>query len=128
MYYLYVLLGILLRRQIFNVNEGNDDWRDLVYPEKYGLTQTQNFYIPVRIKIPKCSRHLIKSFHLFQFDDSSGDKIGGWFIRAKSVDDVIDEESCPKDGCPTENVLKNVPRLGPKDTVIVLLHGNAKVK
>ena len=53
MYYLYVLLGILLRRQIFNVNEGNDDWRDLIYPEKYGLTQTQNFYIPVRINNSK---------------------------------------------------------------------------
>ena len=64
----------------------------------------------------------------FQIDDSSGDKIGGWFIRAKSVDDLIDEESCPKEGCYSDSVLKNVPRLGSKDTVIVLLHGNAKVK
>ena len=50
MWYIYSLFGILLRRQVFDVNEGNDDWRDLVHPEKYGLTQTQNFYIPVMFK------------------------------------------------------------------------------
>ena len=42
-----MLLGILLRRQVFNVNDGNDDWQDLIHPEKYGLEQTQNFYIQV---------------------------------------------------------------------------------
>ena len=47
MWYIYSLFGILLRRQVFDVNDGNDDWRDLIHPEKYGLTQTQNFYIPV---------------------------------------------------------------------------------
>ena len=47
MWYIYSLFGILLRRQVFDVNEGNDDWRDLIHPEKYGLTQTQNFYISV---------------------------------------------------------------------------------
>ena len=46
-WYIYVLLGILLRRQVFNVNDGNDDWQDLIHPEKYGLEQTQNFYIQV---------------------------------------------------------------------------------
>ena len=50
MWYIYSLFGILLRRQVFDVNEGNDDWRDLIHPEKYGLTQTQNFYIPVMFK------------------------------------------------------------------------------
>ena len=47
MWYIYALLGILIRRQAFEVNNGNDDWMDLVYPEKYGLTQTQNFYMQV---------------------------------------------------------------------------------
>ena len=46
-WFIYVLLGILLRRQVFNVNDGNDDWQDLIHPEKYGLEQTQNFYIQV---------------------------------------------------------------------------------
>ena len=50
MWYIYSLFGILLRRQVFDVNEGNDDWRDLIHPAKYGLTQTQNFYIPVMFK------------------------------------------------------------------------------
>ena len=47
-WYIYVLLGILLRRQVFNVNDGNDDWQELIHPEKYGLQQTQNFYIQVK--------------------------------------------------------------------------------
>ena len=47
MFYVYTLLGILLRSQVFEVNNGNDDWMDLVHPEKYGLTQTQNFYMQV---------------------------------------------------------------------------------
>ena len=49
-WFIYVLLGILLRRQVFNVNDGNDDWQDLIHPEKYGLEQTQNFYIQVEQK------------------------------------------------------------------------------
>ena len=49
MYYVYVLLGILARKGIFEVNNGNDDWMDLVHPEKFGLTQTQNFYMKVTI-------------------------------------------------------------------------------
>ena len=47
MYYIYLLLGILIRWQIFDVNDGNDDWKELIHPEKYGLKQTQNFYIQV---------------------------------------------------------------------------------
>ena len=46
-WYIYAFIGILLRRQVFDVNEGNDDWKELIHPEKYGLTQTQNFYIQV---------------------------------------------------------------------------------
>ena len=55
------------------------------------------------------------------------DKIGAWFIRAKTVEDKEIDESCPKEGCPSTNVLEKVPKLGSDDTVIVLLHGNAKV-
>ena len=50
MFYVYTFLGILLRTQVFEVNNGNDDWMDLVHPEKYGLTQTQNFYMKVSLK------------------------------------------------------------------------------
>ena len=50
MFYVYTLLGILLRSQVFEVNNGNDDWMDLEHPEKYGLTQTQNFYMQVFLK------------------------------------------------------------------------------
>ena len=39
----------------------------------------------------------------------------------------FNSESCPKDGCPSNKILQQVPKLGPDDTVIVLLHGNAKV-
>ena len=39
----------------------------------------------------------------------------------------FNRESCPKDGCPSNKILQQVPKLGPDDTVIVLLHGNAKV-
>jgi len=82
MFYVYTFLGLLLRTQVFEVNNGNDDWMDLVHPEKYGLTQTQNFYM--------------------KHDDLPEDKIGAWFIRAKSVDELENEDadSCPKEGCP----------------------------
>ena len=46
-YYIYLLIGTLIRWQIFDVNDGNDDWQELIHPEKYGLKQTQNFYIQV---------------------------------------------------------------------------------
>ena len=65
MYYFYVLLGILLRRQAFEVNNGNDDWMDLVYPEKYGLTQTQNFYMKVDILLFKFHK-IIDERHKFK--------------------------------------------------------------
>ena len=64
-WYIYVLLGILLRRQVFNVNDGNDDWQDLIHPEKYGLEQTQNFYIQVELKNKNYSE---KYFFLEIFD------------------------------------------------------------
>jgi len=41
----YVWLGAFIRSQMFAVNDGNEDWADLVNPEKYGLTHTQNIYI-----------------------------------------------------------------------------------
>ena len=47
MWYVYVWLGIFLRSQLFDVNNGNDDSKELVHPEKYGLTQAQNLYIAV---------------------------------------------------------------------------------
>jgi len=107
-WYIYAFFGIILRRQVFDVNEGNDDWRELIHPEKYGLTQTQNFYIQ------------------FPSVGLSEDKIGAWFIRAKTEENIENEESCPTEGCPSKNVLEKVPKLGSDDTVIVLLHGNAK--
>ena len=66
-----------------------------------------------------------KDFIQFQFGDLNEDRIGAWFIRAKTIDS--EEDFCPKDGCPSKRVLESVPKLGPDDTVIVLLHGNAKV-
>ena len=65
------------------------------------------------------------TFNSFQFGDLNEDRIGAWFIRAKTIDS--EEDFCPKDGCPSKSVLENVPKLGLDDTVIVLLHGNAKV-
>ena len=64
-----------------------------------------------------------------QHENSPDDKIGAWFIRAKSLteEDDVRNESCPKEGCPNTKVLKNIPKLGPEDTVFILFHGNAKV-
>ena len=68
-------------------------------------------------------------FSILQHENSSKDKIGAWFIRAKSLaeEDDVGNESCPKQGCPNTKVLKNIPKLGPEDTVFILFHGNAKV-
>ena len=48
---------------MFDVNNGNEDKDDLVYPAKYGLDNTVNVY--------------------FQSLDTraSEDRIGGWFIK-----------------------------------------------
>ena len=64
-----------------------------------------------------------------QNENSPDDKIGAWFIRAKSLteEDDVSNESCPKEGCSNTKVLKNIPKLGPEDTVFILFHGNAKV-
>ena len=51
-------------------------------------------------------------------------------MRAKTVDLTEEEESgsCPIEGCPTTNkILQNIPKLGSDDTVIIMIHGNAKV-
>ena len=37
-------LGSLLRAQLFDVNNGNEDRADLGQPINYGLENTQNFY------------------------------------------------------------------------------------
>ena len=68
-------------------------------------------------------------FIILQHENSPDDKIGAWFIRAKSLteEDDVGNESCPKEGCPNTNVLKNIPKLGPEDTVFILFHGNAMV-
>ena len=65
----------------------------------------------------------------FQHDGSPEDKIGAWFIRAKTVieEDKFEGETCPKDGCPAKKTLEQVPKLGSDDTVFILFHGNAKV-
>ena len=56
---LYMWLGVLLRGQIFDVNNGNDDKLDLIHPERYGLTETQNLYIKV------VNRLFVKNSDLF---------------------------------------------------------------
>ena len=37
-------LGTLIRAQVFDVNNGNEDKADLVNPNNYVLENTQNFY------------------------------------------------------------------------------------
>ena len=37
-------LGALIRAQVFDVNNGNEDKADLVNPVNYDLENTQNFY------------------------------------------------------------------------------------
>ena len=37
-------LGTLIRAQVFDVNNGNEDKADLVNPSNYDLKNTQNFY------------------------------------------------------------------------------------
>ena len=37
-------LGTLIRAQVFDVNNGNEDKADLVNPANYDLENTQNFY------------------------------------------------------------------------------------
>jgi len=96
-----------MRGQMFDVNDGNDDWKDLVHPEKYGLTHTQNIY-----------------FRDEAF--SEGDKVGGWWIRPVPKEDEIIEEEEEKPSDKYTKQLHDVGKLGPDDTVFVLLHGNAK--
>ena len=55
---------------MFAVNDGNEDWADLVNPEKYGLTHTQNIYITK------------DSLDGLEGVLDEGDKIGAWWIRA----------------------------------------------
>ena len=105
----YLWLGSLMRGQMFMTWDGNDDWRDLVNPEKYGLTHTQNIY-----------------FRDEAF--SEGDKVGGWWIRpVPKEDEIIEEEEEEKPSDKYTKQLHDVGKLGPDDTVFVLLHGNAKV-
>ena len=52
----YGWLGVLLRTFIFEPNAGNDDWKELVHPETFGLTQTQNLYITVHSSSDKTSK------------------------------------------------------------------------
>jgi len=103
----YVWLAGLLRGQMFQTWEGNDDWEELVNPEKYSLTNTQNIYIT--------SDH-------FQ----PGEKIGGWWIRADpetyKTKKMVEEKASDK----YTKMLHDMPELGTDDTVVILLHGNAK--
>ena len=53
------------------------------------------------------------------------------------VDSGLDSGECPKDGCLGPKLpkvgclgpklLEHMPKLGPKDTILILFHGNAKV-
>jgi len=107
----YVWLGAFIRSQMFAVNDGNEDWADLVNPEKYGLTHTQNIYITK------------DSLDGLEGVLDEGDKIGAWWIRALPKDgDKMAEKPSDK----YTRVLHEMPVLGTDDTVFILLHGNAK--
>ena len=80
-----------------------------------------------------CSPQFCKFIYfvfIFQHDGSPEDKIGAWFIRAKTVaeEDKLEGETCPKEGCPAKTTLEHMPKLGPDDTVFIFIHGNAKVR
>jgi len=109
-------LGTLLRAQIFDVNNGNEDWADLVDPSKYGLENTQNIF--------------------FRSEDPRGEKdmMGGWFIsplgkqtQRETLSRKDTSETCSASGdCSDGKVLLDVDKLTEEDTVFILLHGNAK--
>ena len=69
-------LGSLLRAQLFDVNNGNEDRADLGQPSNYGLENTQNFY--------------------FRSEDPRGkdDKMGAWFISPLVKPGEAAEGSC----------------------------------
>jgi len=105
---IYLWVASYARPQMFAVHDGNDDWADLVKPEKYGLEHTQNIYLT---------------------SDGIGagvlkpeEKIGVWWIRAPGGEVAPDEKPSDK----YTKVLHNMPKLGSDDTVFILLHGNAK--
>ena len=108
---IYQRLASYARPKMFAVNDGNEDWAELVKPEKYGLEHTQNIYltsdgIGVGVLKPE-------------------EKIGGWWIRAPTKNGDVPHDKKPSDKY--TKVLHNMPKLGPDDTVFILLHGNAKV-
>ena len=47
-------------------------------------------------------------------------------IVKEEAEDLV-EKGCLQAVYPTSKVLNGVPRLGPKDTIIILLHGSGKV-
>ena len=59
-------LGTLIRAQVFDVNNGNEDKADLVNPANYDLENTQNFYF----RCPLDIAHKVK--RLFQISRPSG--------------------------------------------------------
>jgi len=103
-------LGTLIRAQVFDVNNGNEDKADLVNPANYDLENTQNFY--------------------FRSVDPRGesDRMGGWFISPLGRSPPL-EGSCSAKGddCDGGGLgALGVGKLTSKDTVFILLHGNAK--
>lgn len=95
-------LGALLRAQLFDFNNGNEDAADLVEPKKYGLENTGNFY--------------------FRSLDPRGaeDRMGAWVISP------LERGSCSveKESCTGGDL--GVGRLSSQDTIFILLHGNGK--
>jgi len=97
------LVGYLTRPIIFMHRMSNANSKELVKPQKFGLTHTQNITLQSE-------------------EFTSGDEVRGWWIHAGECKDGQHD----KDGCSSEENFINVPRLGPHDTVVVHLHGRSK--
>jgi len=105
---------MLIRSQVFDVNNGNEDKDYLINPSSYGLQNAINVYFP-------------------PLDTSiDTDRIGGWYIKSEKsstiskktqVDDTCQDKSC--DINKAANVLGN-EKMTEDDCVFILMHGNAK--
>merc|ERR1712126_81829 len=105
---------MLIRSQVFDVNNGNEDKDYLINPSSYGLQNAINVYFP-------------------PLDASiDTDRIGGWYIKSEKsstiskkteVDDTCQDKSC--DVNKAVNVL-GTEKMTEDDCVFILMHGNAK--
>jgi len=110
------LLGLWIRYNVFDVNNGNEDKENLIHTESYDVKNVVNVYFPsMDTRAPN-------------------DRIGGWFIRTDDNTKLSkakhSEEACKIDeSCgmtkDANNILKT-GKLTEDDCVFILLHGNAK--